>query len=199
VNRSQVMPGAERRAVLEIVRPSRRAEPDVVILQIPVRRAAWNRAAPPVAREHPVLLGERPAAPPGLEGVIQHRLEGLILARRPTPSALDAALHRGQHRAKQPRDVAGRRDEEPSTPLGSRGPRTRLETRGESRKRGRVELTRGDCVIDVIFEPPHGDAVGSRDPRCVPGERASERQQWRQGMGAGPRDPPRAPRIAERR
>ena len=52
---TQVVVGAERGSVCEVVVAADGAEHDVMVVQIPVGAAAWHRAAPAVAREHAVL------------------------------------------------------------------------------------------------------------------------------------------------
>ena len=87
-------------------------------------------------------------AAPGLERVVEHGVESLVLARRPPRSALEVTLQRRQHRPEEPRHVTGRREEEPvpgsGTRSGNRGSRTGLETHGEGRKCGGIERIRSD-------------------------------------------------------
>jgi len=56
VHPTEVMPGAERHPVLAPVPAAARAEDDVMIVQLPPRRADRDRAAPPVAGEHRVAM-----------------------------------------------------------------------------------------------------------------------------------------------
>jgi len=79
VHAALVVMGAERRAVPQRVGTTGRAEADVVVVQIAVRRAAGHRAAPAVAREDRVFAFQpfRPARVgifrrPGGEGVVEH-------------------------------------------------------------------------------------------------------------------------------
>jgi hypothetical protein len=111
VHPAQVVPGAERRAVGKIVRAPGRAEADVVVVEVAVRRAARHRAAPAIPLEDGVVLRHPRLIPDG-EEVHQHRVEGLGFRGGSPLVPLDAALHRGEHRAKQPRDIAGAPEEE---------------------------------------------------------------------------------------
>src|SRR5206468_9600682 len=74
VHPAQWVPGAERRAVARGVGSALRAEDDVVVVEIPVARAARNRAAEAVAGEHAPLAADALLAPaPGEDRVIEPR------------------------------------------------------------------------------------------------------------------------------
>ncbi len=100
VNPAQMVKRAQRDPVCEIVRAARGAEDDVMILQVPHRRAAGNHAAPAIARKDsmparnllPVAI---PVATPFAKNVIQHRAERLSAGRQtPEPElGLEAPLN----------------------------------------------------------------------------------------------------------
>jgi len=120
-----MVPGAERRAVSEIVRATGGPEHDVVVVQVPVGRAARNRAAPAIALEDTVLA-RNPAIlrAPGLEGVIEHPLDGGAFGRETAARALDLAADGADDGAEQASYVGGRGEEE-ARRLGLRGIRIR--------------------------------------------------------------------------
>src|SRR5437867_10966925 len=60
VHAAEVVPGAERDAVLALVPTAPRTEDQVMIVQLPARRANRDRTPPAVAREHRVPVAWLP-------------------------------------------------------------------------------------------------------------------------------------------
>src|SRR5258705_7386207 len=65
MNAAEMVPGAERDAVPAVVAAPARAEDEMVVVEIPPRRADGHRAAPAVTRENRVAVA-RLALPLGL-------------------------------------------------------------------------------------------------------------------------------------
>jgi DNA-binding CsgD family transcriptional regulator len=160
VDAALVVGGAQGGEVLLGVIAAGRAEHDVVGVEVSVRGAARDGAAPAVALHHPMLARLAAAAqPPGLFHVAEHGVKGLAGRAGAPLGALDAALHRGMGRAEEARHVLGRPEAEPVALVGAVGGvfgvpmrRTALQTRGHRRQRRRIQVPGRNRSIDVVAE-----------------------------------------------
>ena len=113
VHPALVVERAQRRQVLRLVAAPRRAEHDVVRVQAPTRRAPRHRAPPAVALEDRVRLPARHRLQPGVvdlprpQRVVEHRVEGLRLARKTSQLALEREPQRAEYPSEERRDLPG--------------------------------------------------------------------------------------------
>src|SRR5438309_46841 len=157
-----VMPGAERHPVLAPVPAAARAEDDVMIVQLPPRRAHRHRAAPPVAGEHRIAMARLPR-PLGLR-VQEQRFEPLDeRAVRGCGEGED-----GRPEERDDRNGSGERDLGiRKLPLRTRTQLPVLEReRCPDRRRGdrRKPVAHGEGPLDLVGEPAHGAGAGALDP-----------------------------------
>jgi hypothetical protein len=128
--------------------------------------------------------------------------------------SVDAALNRGEHRAKQPGDVARAGEEEAGRPLRRRVVRTRLRVFARSaagrslaglRESARVERRRpqlrrrDERALDIRLETPHADPPRVLDPGRVPAAAALDPQHGDQRLRLHPGERARAERRAQLR
>src|SRR3989475_3392328 len=178
VDAAQVVPGADRDAVLARVVAARRAIDDVVVVQRGARGARRDGAAPAVARKHGVAVAR--LGLPLAADVLEDLLAALPERRaRWTEGIEGAAEQRHDRRGRGERDVGIERLVMVRTHLpldGSEGG-VRWWRRGREPRVAPVE-----GPLDLGDEAPERDLARARDPGVVGGGHGED------GQRAQPRD-----------
>src|SRR5439155_4347866 len=172
VDAAQVVPGADGDAVVARVAAAAGAEEEVVIVEVPARRARRDRAAPAVAREDGIPVAGLRA--PLLVHVVEEALEA-------PPGRLGGQGEAGDGAAEEDGDGDGgvKRD------VGVDRVRTHLplgphEPGADGRETGRLSarVAHGEHPLDLVDEAAEGDGLRARDPgRRAPGVRDGQEAQ----------------------